>query len=181
MMMAAHARLSVATSFVIISFVGAGFVFSHWSSQNIELAIWCTALFVVIMACIHATGYILYVEQNRPKPVAVLPQPGLHGISPLYWSAFREAAFAQSLLGIPLALLLDGGRAFSFFGVAILSQWISTLMIVTRRPTSPTKGDLYFIRIGILPLCVLTGGIAPFVWKVLGESDLHGLHRLFGG
>ena len=79
------------------------------------------------------------------------------------------------------ALLLDGGRSFSFFGVAFLAHWLGILLIIARRPMAPMRFDLSFIRIGILPLWILTGGIAPLVWKIIGESTLNGVQRLFGG
>jgi hypothetical protein len=175
-----NARKSVGASFLILSSVGASFIFWRWSGKGSAVAFCQAAIFVVVMAAVHGAGFILYEEQKHPKSVEATLQSALHGISPLYWAAFREAAFAQSLLGIPMALLLDGGRTFSFFIVALLSDWVCIILIVARRPMTPTKFDLSFIRIGILPMCILTGAIAPLIWRIIGESDRNGLQRLLG-
>jgi hypothetical protein len=83
------------------------------------------------------------------------------------------------MFGIPSALLLDGGRVFGFFKVAFVGHWIAILMIIGRRPMSPTKADILIVRWGVLLLLLATGVIAPFIWSVIGESHLNGWQRLW--
>jgi hypothetical protein len=175
-----HGRISVAASFVITSIVGASFVFLHWYRQGTALAITFTFLFLLVMGCVHAAGYLLYVQQFEPKPVEAIPLPPGGRISPLYWPAFTFAGVLQGVLGISTALLLDGGRIFALFQIASLGYWLAAFLIVKRRPLTPTKGDIVLIRWGIVFLLVATGNVAPFVWKVIGESDSNGLQRLLG-
>jgi hypothetical protein len=78
------------------------------------------------------------------------------------------------------ALMLDGGRTFGFFKVAVLGHWVGILMIIGRRPISPTKWDIFFIRWGVLLLLTAAGLIAPLVWAIIGDSHLSGWQRLRG-
>jgi hypothetical protein len=63
----APARISVAASFVAISLLGAGFLFSYWASESISEATGRSILFIIIMASVHLAGYLLYVEQSLPR------------------------------------------------------------------------------------------------------------------
>lgn len=172
------ARISVAISFIIISISGAGLVFASWSSQSVTVAMVRASLFIFIMAVVHVAGYLLYMQQVAPAHVATEPPRSTFGVSPLYSSAFGNALFGQALLGLLTALVLDGGRLFGFFKVALLAEWIVICLIVFRRPKMPTNWDLSFIRIGIVPLFLMTGVIATVVWMMIGESDLSGWQRL---
>ena len=180
-MTTAHARISVAVSFIIMSVAGAGFVFTYWSTQSIAAAAGRSILFVVVMACVHLAGYILYVQQNYPQPTEDVPQRAAFEFSPRYGSALNQAIVLQIVFGVLTALMLDMGQSFGFFKVAFLGHWVGILLIIGRRPLSPTKVDIFFIRWGILLLLAITGGIAPLVWKIIGESDLNGWQRLWGG
>lgn len=172
------ARISVATSFIVISISGAGLVFATWSSQSVAIATARASLFVFIMAVVHVAGYLLYMQQGAPSHVAAEPPRSTFAVSLLYSSAFGNALFGQALLGLLTALVLDGGRLFGLFKVALLTEWLVIFLIVFRRPKMPTNWDLSFIRIGILPLFLMTGGIATLVWMMIGESDLSGWQRL---
>jgi hypothetical protein len=173
------ARTSVTVSFFVISIVGAAFVFAFWANQSLTVAAGRSILLVIIMAGVHLAGYILYVQQDEPDQVEPVSRKTVE-VSRPYWPALRNALLLQSVLGMFTALLLDGGRSFTFFGVALLAHWIGIILIVARRPTTPTEFDLSFIRIGILPIFVLTGAISPLVWRIIGESDLSGWQRLWG-
>jgi hypothetical protein len=176
-----RARNALVTSSGIISILGGLFVFAYRVNESVAVAVFYATLFIMIVGCMHGIGYILYLQQVGPPPVEEVPQKAICGISPQYWSAFKEALIGQSLIGIPTSLLLDGGRAFAFFETALLGHWIAILLIVWRRPMTPTKFDLSFIRIGILPMCLLPGLLTPLVWRIIGESDLSGWQRLLDG
>lgn len=68
------------------------------------------------------------------------------------------------LLQVPLALLsllaLDGGIAQKVCGVAMASYLAGACLIWLRRPQSPTRSDLYFLKWGFLPILALATEIA---------------------
>ena len=179
-MTSAYARIAVTGSFVVMSIIGAGFVFSYWSSQSITTAAGCSILFLVIIACVHLAGYILYVRQDSHKLAKAVPPQASFQYSASYWPALKVAIVGQVVLGILTALMLDGGRTFGFFKVALLGHWIGILMIIGRRPLAPIKWDLFFIRWGVLLLLIVAGLVAPLVWAIIGESSLSGWQRLRG-
>jgi hypothetical protein len=120
-------------------------------------------LFVVIMACVNLAGYLLYEKQLDPKPIETVPKGAEFEFSPLYWPALQLGIVVQAILGIPTALMLDGGGSFQVFKVAFLGHWCGILLSIARRPNSPTKTDIIFIRWGVPLLMVVVGAIAPFV------------------
>ncbi len=78
------------------------------------------------------------------------------------------------------ATILDMGRSVKYFHIAMLGHTLANVMIVLRRRFSPTKFDLFFIRFGVVFLLFVTACLAPFVWSVIGKSDLTGLERWSG-
>ena len=63
MMMNVYARPIMIVSFVVASVLGASFVFAFWMDQSIAIGATRSVLFVVILACVHLAGYLLYVRQ----------------------------------------------------------------------------------------------------------------------
>jgi hypothetical protein len=177
----APARIAIAVSFVAISLLGAGFIYSYWASESVAGAAGRSILFVVIMASVHIAGYLLYVEQTIPLRSETVSPPvrASFEFAPQYWPAIKDAIILQLVFGFFTALMLDGGRSFEFFKVAFVGHWIGILMIVGRRPISPTKVDILFIRWGLLLLLLTMGVIAPFIWSMIGESHLSGWQRLW--
>src|SRR5262245_26503509 len=159
-----NARNTVAASFCLMSIIGVAFLFARWWSEGVGIAIWMCALFVVIIGCIHGAGYALYLQQLEPPPAPIALQVGAK-ISPLYWPALRFGGILQAVLGLLTALLLDGGRIFGCFQVGFLAYWLIVGLIMVRRPLTPTKGDIVFIRWGIVLTMFVAGNCAPFVWK----------------
>jgi hypothetical protein len=180
MMTIAPARIAISASFVVISLLGAGFVFSYWASESVAGAAGRSILFIVIMASVHLAGYLLYVEQTLPmRAEAIPPSRASFEFSPNYWPAIKDAIVLQLLFGVPSALLLDGGRVFGFFKVALIGHISGILMIIGRRPISPTKADILFIRWGVPVVMLGTALVAPFIWPIIGESHLSGWQRLW--
>lgn len=176
----AHARIAVASLFVAISIVGVGFIFNYWSSQGIAGAAGRSMLFIVIMASVHLAGYLLYAQQTFPFRVETAPaHRASFEFSPQYWPALKDAIMLQLVIGMLTALMLDGGRSFEFFKVALIGHWIGILIAVGRRPLSPAKTDIFLIRWGVLLLLFATGWVAPFVWSLIGESHVSGWERLW--
>jgi hypothetical protein len=180
-MTSAHARISVASSFIVMSIVGGGCVFSYWFGQSTAAAVGrSTTLFVVTMACVHLAGFMLYVKQDIPKSAEEVARRELFEFSPRYWPALKQAISLQMVFGVLTGLMLDMGRSFGFFKVALVGHCLGILLIIGRRPLSPTKWDIFFIRFGVLLLLIFAGLFAPLVWSIIGESHLSGWQRLWG-
>ncbi len=63
---------------------------------------------------------------------------------------------------------MDGGRIFHGAMLAVIAYWLMALLIIFRRPHSPTPGDLFVIRLGY-PLIFLTVEVVgPIVWAMRG-------------
>jgi hypothetical protein len=176
-----QARIAVGSLFVVTALAGAALVYSHWSNVSVPTASGRAILFVVIMACVSLAGYLLYEKQYDAKLIEAVPEGMEFEFSPLYWPALKFGISVQAILGILMALMLDGGRSFELFKVAFLSHWCVILLSAARRPTWPTKTDIIFIRWGTPLLMLAVGAIAPFVWKIIGESDVSGWQRLWSG
>jgi hypothetical protein len=175
-----QARISVLISFLLIAPVGAVLVLAFRWPEGSGLAIWLTSLFVVTMACIHGAGYLLYVQQFVPRPADETERLDGELISPRYWPALKFGSGLQVALGCLTALMLDSGRSFGYFQVAFLGYWPIVLLMIWRRRTSPTRGDIVFIRWGIVFTLCITSVMAPYVWNFIGESYLPGWQRLQG-
>jgi hypothetical protein len=57
--------------------------------------------------------------------------------------------------------------------LASLGFWTGVLLILIRRPIAPTKGDLDYIRLGLIPVGVLGMIAALGYWSFIGVLDMH--------
>jgi hypothetical protein len=178
--MIATARLAVGVSFVVTSVLGFSFVFAYWANQSVVAAAGRGALFLAILGCVHLVGYLLYVDQFRPATVVSAERQNSFDFWQQYGAAVKDALVVQGVFGVLTGLMLDGGRSFKFFTVALMGHWLTILLIIGRRPMSPTKFDIFCIRWGLVFAMLLVGVIAPAVWSIIGESHLSGLERLLG-
>jgi hypothetical protein len=94
-----------------------------------------------------------------------------------YRPSIRWCLCLQGLFFLLTAMLLDLGRANQFCSIAIVGQWVGIFLVMGRRPLSPTRADLLFIRYGIVPLMFATPYIGDWVWGVIGKSSQSGLER----
>jgi hypothetical protein len=105
------------------------------------------------------------VDRDAPPP-----SRNWTDFSPDYLRAFRTAFICQTVVGLFVSLLLDGGQALWAFRVAFLCQWAVAWMILFRRPLAPTRVDLGVVRYGIVPLTVLIYLCGPWFIGVLDRS-----------
>lgn len=76
----------------------------------------------------------------------------------------RGAILFALLQQVPCAvlclLLLDGGHMARVCGVAMLGFWGAAALVMARRPSPHSPGDLLFLRWGFLPVFALTIALA---------------------
>ncbi len=66
------------------------------------------------------------------------------------------------------ALCLDFGQFRQASGIASVGFWVGAILILLRRPLSPTKADLTFIDMGLLLVVALGVPVAYIVWAMRG-------------
>ncbi len=86
-----------------------------------------------------------------------------------YQSALKVALLLQIIIGLGAAIAIDGGLTFDMWWRSMAVYWGCFVVMVFRRPNTPTKVDLWMIRYGFVPLFipitpVLTSLIANQVW-----------------
>ena len=72
-----------------------------------------------------------------------------------YQQAIRSAVIQQFLILAFASMILDGGVVFALCFYAAVGFWAGFVMIHVRRPI-PTTVDLAVIKVGYLPLCLIS-------------------------
>jgi len=85
---------------------------------------------------------------------------GITSLSPEYRKATEFAVAQQFIAFVVTSLLLDGGMMLRVTLYAIASHWAVILVVIIRRPTSPTLFDLLLLGFGFIPVGVLAYIIA---------------------
>jgi hypothetical protein len=62
----------------------------------------------------------------------------------------------------------DFGTSFQTSTFGIAATWTGIGTILLRRRLSPTKGDLDFVRLSTLPLCVVSYLLSHAIWSWRG-------------
>jgi hypothetical protein len=107
-------------------------------------------------------------KAELPAQRAARPRGNWRDYSPAFNQAMLNGLMIQGALGVPVALILDGGPMLRVFLVAMLGQWSTALIILLRRPTNPTRLDLAMVRYGILPLFIVVLCFGPLLLRMLG-------------
>ena len=89
-------------------------------------------------------------------------------ISAEYDSPIFQAVALQIILGLLSFMILDGGAVAQICGIALLAFWGGAAVLIWRHPQSPSKLDLSLIRVGYLPVIVITLFLGHFVWHLRG-------------
>lgn len=72
----------------------------------------------------------------------------------------------QIVLAILASLILDLGQCARGMAAVMVGYWAGTAMILLRRPMSPSKGDLLFVRWGCA-LLAAAAVVAVYVHAIL--------------
>ena len=73
-----------------------------------------------------------------------------------YRAAIKQALISEAIILILAALILDGGRSLRICFIAALGHFATVAILMCRRPRSPTRFDLAFIRYGFWFLMLVT-------------------------
>ena len=83
-------------------------------------------------------------------------------IAVTYHRALIQALALQVVLLILGAMVLDGGECLSAVVYSSIAYWAGLAFVVFRRPSTPTGGDLVFVRYGLIPIVI--GGVLLFIY-----------------
>jgi hypothetical protein len=64
--------------------------------------------------------------------------------------------------------ILDRGKIFQFVGVATLVYCLGIVVIICRRPQTPTKTDLWLVRFGFFILLLVVPVVTILGWRLRG-------------
>ncbi len=140
-------------SWFAMSIVGGAFILLSFGTYL------AAAIFAVAMAGVHLVGYRAYANQFKRES-------RLHTtVAKEYWPALTISLLIQASIVILAALhpgvrnILDG----SLLGLSLLAYWAMFVLLVCRRPASPTRTDLWALRYGFI---VVFGAItvAGSIW-----------------
>jgi hypothetical protein len=161
------AIIALTVSFCIISALGGSLLYWAWRIVSVYMAIGHCAVFVAFMAGVHLIGFHLWRRQFTEGR----HDKGKSPSSPIaleYRRPIKTALLQQGIILILALLVLDGGLTFNMAVIAVMAYWLAFGILVFRRPSSPTKGDILLVRYGFLLLFFIVLVAGPFVWKALG-------------
>jgi hypothetical protein len=82
--------------------------------------------------------------------------------------AFLRALLLQAGLLVLSALVLDFGETLRGVCVSSLAFWAGTIIVLLRRPSNPTRGDLFYLRWGLLILVPVGVPASLTLWLMKG-------------
>jgi hypothetical protein len=152
------ARVAIAVAWAVTIALGCTFIAGYWLSRGaLGAAVTRAILFALIMTCLWMVGYKAYTHRGDSGRWFDAP------VSVAYKRALRATIIQQVIAGV---LALGQGQTRHAALVAALAYWLSVVIVVARRPTSPTLGDILFVKYGFLVvlLIVLTAGSVYWAW-----------------
>jgi hypothetical protein len=78
---------------------------------------------------------------------------------------FVWLVITQLVIGLLMALMLDGGRLARICGIALLAHWVGIGISLVSRPREPTATDLVLVEYGFVPLFVVVVVIASLLGR----------------
>jgi hypothetical protein len=78
-------------------------------------------------------------------------------------------AVAQGIVLLLGCMVLDGGFFLAASIIAVAAYWAGFVIVVARRPASPTKGDLIWASAGFAIAFALTFALGPLVLYLRGR------------
>jgi len=81
-----------------------------------------------------------------------------------YGAALFACFFVQIVTALLSYYMTGMGEHITAWGTCFIAFWAAVIVVMARRPTNPTTGDLYFISLGFL-LVWIVGTVVIFkIW-----------------
>jgi len=160
-----RARVPIAAVWLAVSIAGVAFIYGYWSAhERPGTGVRYSAIYLTVITAVSLAGYIMYLNESA-CPALPTEETGWAA----YWPSLCDGIIVQGVFLIFGALMLDLGQAFHISLVAAVAHWMMIILIIGRRPQSPTQLDLIAIRWGYVPLLIVIGRIGPLIWIRLGR------------
>ncbi len=85
-----------------------------------------------------------------------------------YQSALKVALLLQIGTGLLAAIAIDGGFLFELWWRPMAAYWGCFIVMVLRRPNTPTKRDLFLVEWGFVLLVPCTFIFSVLIWRWMG-------------
>ena len=92
-------------------------------------------------------------------------------ISGKYWNAIKVSLIFQIAICLLTSLITDLGQTFQIWAITMAAYWIGAIVIMLRRPQSPTRIDLFLARWAFPFLFMLAFPVTTLVWKMRGIGE----------
>ena len=158
---------ALSVSFVVTSILGGAAIYEgakNLPGLDARSAMDRAIAFPFIMLFIYVAGYRVWrlpfspYGMGREQTLAAHRHPA-------------KAAVVQQLICVFIAaLVLDLGIFWHATWVAVLAYWLAVAVIVARRPETPTRGDIFFVRYCFLAVWILVLIAGPIIWNRIWQS-----------
>lgn len=95
--------------------------------------------------------------------------PNETALSSEYSRALGHGAIVVFFLFISAGLVLDGGLTAQITLMATLGYLGGVVVMAVRRPQTPTATDLWMLRYGFAPLCLIAQVGVRYAWSWMGR------------
>ncbi len=85
-----------------------------------------------------------------------------------YQSALKAALLLQIVTGLLAAIAIHGGLLFELWWRPMAAYWGCFIVMVFRRPNTPTKLDLILVEWGFVLLIPCTFIFSVLIWRWMG-------------
>jgi len=85
-----------------------------------------------------------------------------------YWPTLKTSLFFQIGGGLFAAITFDGGFLFELWWRPMAAYYGCYIVMVFRRPNTPTKVDLFLVKWGFILLLPCTLIISIFIYRWMG-------------
>ncbi len=85
-----------------------------------------------------------------------------------YRSALKGVVLLQLVIGVLALIAIDGGFLFELWWRPMAAYWGCFIVMVLRRPNTPTKRDLFLVKWGFILLLPCNLIIIIFIYRWMG-------------
>ncbi len=85
-----------------------------------------------------------------------------------YRSALQPSVVLQIIIGLGAAIAIDGGASFELWWRPMAAYYGCFIVMVFRRPNTPTKLDLTLVKWGFVLLIPCTFIFSVLIWRWMG-------------
>ena len=92
-------------------------------------------------------------------------------LSDKYWAAIKVSLAFQIFLCLLTLLITDFGQTFQIWAITMAAYWVGVIVIAMRRPTDPTRLDIFLVQWSFPFLFILAIPLTTYIWKARGLME----------